>query len=214
MYYDGDWDQALAQIADLIAEIEGGGLTSFMESANLSVRARIRVARGDVAGAVEDAERSLDRRPDREEPPGAAPGAGRPGRRPGGDRQPGRSLRTGRRALRELAGTSDSGVRLLADRGRLRARSARARRRTRRGARADQGPLAVGRGRTRIRFRGALSGSRHPRRGSEASRTRPTRVYGRATRRMCAGRSSSTAPSARLVTWTRASRCCATSRSA
>jgi class 3 adenylate cyclase/tetratricopeptide (TPR) repeat protein len=60
MYYDGAWDQALAQIAGLITDIEEGGLTSFMESANLSVRAFIRVARGDVAGAVEDAERSLD----------------------------------------------------------------------------------------------------------------------------------------------------------
>jgi ATP/maltotriose-dependent transcriptional regulator MalT len=59
MYYDGAWDEALVQIAGLIADIEQGGLTSFMESANLSVRARIRLARGDAAGAVEDAERSL-----------------------------------------------------------------------------------------------------------------------------------------------------------
>ena len=59
MYYDGAWDEALTQIAGLIADIEQGGLTSFMESANLSVRARIRLARGDAAGAVEDAERSL-----------------------------------------------------------------------------------------------------------------------------------------------------------
>src|SRR3954451_18334451 len=60
MYYDGAWDQTLAQIGDLMADIESGGLPSFMESANLSVRARIRVARGDVAGAVEDAERALE----------------------------------------------------------------------------------------------------------------------------------------------------------
>ena len=59
MYYEGEWDQALRQIADLIADIEQGGLTSFMESANLSMRARIRLARGDAAGAVEDAERAL-----------------------------------------------------------------------------------------------------------------------------------------------------------
>ena len=60
MYYEGEWDQALAQIGDLLAEIQGGGLTSFMESANLTKRAFIRVARGDVAGAVEDAERALE----------------------------------------------------------------------------------------------------------------------------------------------------------
>jgi ATP/maltotriose-dependent transcriptional regulator MalT len=60
MYYEGAWDQAVAQIAELMADIADGGLTSFMESANLSVRARVRVARGDVAGGVEDAERSLD----------------------------------------------------------------------------------------------------------------------------------------------------------
>ena len=103
-------------------------------------------------------------RADREKPPAAAPGACRPGRRPGGDPQPGRSLHVGRRAVRELAGTSDPGVRLLADRGRLRARSARAWGRARRGARADQGPLAVGRGRTRLRFRGLHDCSRHPHR--------------------------------------------------
>jgi class 3 adenylate cyclase/tetratricopeptide (TPR) repeat protein len=60
MYYEGAWDRVLTQIRDLIVDIESGGLTSFMESANLSVRARIRVARGDVAGAVADAERALE----------------------------------------------------------------------------------------------------------------------------------------------------------
>ena len=60
MYYDGSWDEALPQIAGLIAEIEAGSLTSFMESGNLSVRSHIRLARGDAAGAVEDAERSVE----------------------------------------------------------------------------------------------------------------------------------------------------------
>jgi ATP/maltotriose-dependent transcriptional regulator MalT len=59
MYYEGAWDEAVAQIDDLITDIESGGLTSFMESANLTTRAHIRVARGDVAGAVKDTERAL-----------------------------------------------------------------------------------------------------------------------------------------------------------
>ena len=158
MYYEGDWDQALAQIADLIAEIESRRpheLHGVGQSLGASAHPRCARRRG----------RSGRRR-------GAL---ARPS--PGSRRTPscctrrwpawppsGRRSATWKRPLRlvdelfdELAGTSDSGVRLLADRGRLRARPARARRRARRGARPDQGALAVGRGRTRIRLRRASS---------------------------------------------------------
>jgi tetratricopeptide (TPR) repeat protein len=60
VFFEGDWDAALAVVDPLVAEIEAGNLTTFMESPTRTVRARIRLARGDVRGAVDDLERSVE----------------------------------------------------------------------------------------------------------------------------------------------------------
>ncbi|MBA3716651.1 MAG: AAA family ATPase [Actinobacteria bacterium] len=60
LYYEGEWDEALRGVDYLEADLESGRSTTFMEGANLTFRARIRLARGDVAGALEDSSRSRD----------------------------------------------------------------------------------------------------------------------------------------------------------
>jgi class 3 adenylate cyclase/tetratricopeptide (TPR) repeat protein len=59
-FYDGDWDAALRRVDRLVSEIDSGDLITFMEAPNRVMRARIRLARSDVQGAVEDLERSLE----------------------------------------------------------------------------------------------------------------------------------------------------------
>jgi tetratricopeptide (TPR) repeat protein len=57
-YYAGDWDQATRQLDAFIRDFEE---TRFwMESPCRWLRGRIRLARGDVAGAADDAERGLE----------------------------------------------------------------------------------------------------------------------------------------------------------
>ncbi len=57
-YYSGDWDEALGQLDELIAEF----LTHpfWMESPCRVLRGRIRLARGDTGGAQEDSDRALE----------------------------------------------------------------------------------------------------------------------------------------------------------
>jgi class 3 adenylate cyclase/tetratricopeptide (TPR) repeat protein len=59
LYYEGAWDDALRAVDELERELEHGLLT-FMEGANRTVRARIRLARGDVDGALTDIHRTRD----------------------------------------------------------------------------------------------------------------------------------------------------------
>jgi class 3 adenylate cyclase/tetratricopeptide (TPR) repeat protein len=59
LYYEGAWDAALLGVDELERELEHG-LVTFMEGPNRTVRARIRVARGDVDGALADTRRSRD----------------------------------------------------------------------------------------------------------------------------------------------------------
>jgi tetratricopeptide (TPR) repeat protein len=56
-YWEGQWDQALALIEETLSEVGfGHGLSRFA----LEMRGRIRLARDDVAGALGDAEKSLE----------------------------------------------------------------------------------------------------------------------------------------------------------
>ncbi len=54
----GRWDEALAGADDFIAECEAG-TPHYMESSARNVRAEIRVAQGDLTGALDDVDRSL-----------------------------------------------------------------------------------------------------------------------------------------------------------
>jgi len=57
-FADGKWDQAVVSVDELIAEAESTG--GHAQESNLrEIRGRIRFARGDVDGAMEDAERGL-----------------------------------------------------------------------------------------------------------------------------------------------------------
>jgi class 3 adenylate cyclase/tetratricopeptide (TPR) repeat protein len=57
-YYVGDWDLAMRHLDGFLAEVDDGA-PHYMESTARAVRARIRYARGDTAGAFEDGERSV-----------------------------------------------------------------------------------------------------------------------------------------------------------
>jgi class 3 adenylate cyclase/tetratricopeptide (TPR) repeat protein len=57
-YYIGDWDVATPLLDEYLAEVESGS-PHYMESAARSVRAQMRYARGDTAGALDDGERSI-----------------------------------------------------------------------------------------------------------------------------------------------------------
>jgi class 3 adenylate cyclase/tetratricopeptide (TPR) repeat protein len=57
-YYRGDWDEAFHQLDELIEEFTQHPF--WMESACRVIRARMRLARGDAAGAREDADRALE----------------------------------------------------------------------------------------------------------------------------------------------------------
>jgi len=58
-YLAGRWDEALALADEVIAGVESGW-PHYMESVCRDTRALIRLARGDVAGALADSERSLE----------------------------------------------------------------------------------------------------------------------------------------------------------
>jgi class 3 adenylate cyclase/tetratricopeptide (TPR) repeat protein len=56
LYWRGEWDEALAAAESALTQPDAG----YGEHAGLSVRAWIRLARGDLAGAVEDSGRALE----------------------------------------------------------------------------------------------------------------------------------------------------------
>src|SRR5262249_16754681 len=58
-YWSGDWETALARADELIDQAEAGS-THYMELPCRSVRASIRLARGDENGADEDSARALE----------------------------------------------------------------------------------------------------------------------------------------------------------
>jgi class 3 adenylate cyclase/tetratricopeptide (TPR) repeat protein len=60
LYYEGGWDEATRLVEQLVAGVEAGNIV-IIESANRTIRARIRLARADVAGALEDSRVSLER---------------------------------------------------------------------------------------------------------------------------------------------------------
>jgi len=57
-YYAGRWDQAMPALDSLIAQSEEG-TRHYMEASCRDVRSRMRLARGDVHGAVDDAAKML-----------------------------------------------------------------------------------------------------------------------------------------------------------
>ncbi len=57
-YYAGEWDEAFRQLDELIHEFEEHPF--WMETPCRFLRGRMRLARGDTAGAIEDAERALE----------------------------------------------------------------------------------------------------------------------------------------------------------
>jgi tetratricopeptide (TPR) repeat protein len=57
-YYIGDWDLAMRHLDGFLEEVDSGA-PHYMESTGRAVHALIRYARGDTAGAFEDAERSV-----------------------------------------------------------------------------------------------------------------------------------------------------------
>jgi tetratricopeptide (TPR) repeat protein len=58
-YFTGRWDEALRLAQEFVAEAEADSL-HYMEGICREYRGRIRLARGDVAGAVEDSDRELE----------------------------------------------------------------------------------------------------------------------------------------------------------
>ena len=58
-YLQGRWDEALAHVESVMRPIEAGA-THYLEPLVRSVRSAVRVARGDVAGALEDSERAAE----------------------------------------------------------------------------------------------------------------------------------------------------------
>jgi class 3 adenylate cyclase/tetratricopeptide (TPR) repeat protein len=58
-YFTGRWDESMQLADEFIAEAEAGS-PHYLESVCREYRGRIRLARGDVAGAVEDADRELE----------------------------------------------------------------------------------------------------------------------------------------------------------
>jgi tetratricopeptide (TPR) repeat protein len=59
LYYEGAWDEAVRLTDELISEVERG-LTTFMEGANRTARAKIQLARGDTEGALEESARAVE----------------------------------------------------------------------------------------------------------------------------------------------------------
>jgi tetratricopeptide (TPR) repeat protein len=66
LYYQGRWDEALGLLDDFIAEFAETGF--WMETPLHTPRGRIRLARGDVRGAQEDAERGVLRAQEAKDP--------------------------------------------------------------------------------------------------------------------------------------------------
>ena len=58
-YHEGRWDEALSALDEFLAEVEAGS-PHYLEPAARTVRGQIRVARGDVAGALADTSRAVD----------------------------------------------------------------------------------------------------------------------------------------------------------
>jgi tetratricopeptide (TPR) repeat protein len=58
LYYIGDWDAATHSLDEYLADVDSGS-PHYLESIARSVRAQIRYARGDTAGALDDGERSV-----------------------------------------------------------------------------------------------------------------------------------------------------------
>ena len=71
----GDWDDALATVDALIAEIESGN-PHYLESNVRATRAWIRHARGDTAGAIADAERGVGVARESKDPQAIVPALG------------------------------------------------------------------------------------------------------------------------------------------
>jgi class 3 adenylate cyclase/tetratricopeptide (TPR) repeat protein len=59
MFWSGDWERALDRANELIAESEAGA-SFYLEAAWRLIRGRMRLARGELDAAVEDASRALD----------------------------------------------------------------------------------------------------------------------------------------------------------
>jgi tetratricopeptide (TPR) repeat protein len=66
LYFEGRWDEALGLLDDFIAEFAETGF--WMETPLHTPRGRIRLARGDVRGAQEDAERGVERAEEAKDP--------------------------------------------------------------------------------------------------------------------------------------------------
>jgi class 3 adenylate cyclase/tetratricopeptide (TPR) repeat protein len=71
LYYAGRWDEALQRFDELIAEFEADSY--WMNGPCRTFRGRIRLGRGDTAGAQEDAERALELSEDTKDPQTVVP---------------------------------------------------------------------------------------------------------------------------------------------
>jgi len=58
-YWSGRWDEALTLVDELIADAEQGALR-YLEAPWRTMRGRMRLARGDLAGALDDSEKAVD----------------------------------------------------------------------------------------------------------------------------------------------------------
>jgi tetratricopeptide (TPR) repeat protein len=74
-FVGGDWDDALATVDALIAEIESGN-PHYLESNVRETRALIRHARGNTPGAIADAERAVDVSRESKDPQSIVPALG------------------------------------------------------------------------------------------------------------------------------------------
>jgi tetratricopeptide (TPR) repeat protein len=59
LYYSGDWDEAVAHVEEYLDAVEAGSPHRYVGEARIH-RGRIRLARGDSAGAMEDADAALE----------------------------------------------------------------------------------------------------------------------------------------------------------
>ena len=75
-YMRGSWDAALEKADDFIAECEAG-VPHYLEPDARGIRGAVRAARGDVAGAVEDARRGLERARESKDPQSLYPALAR-----------------------------------------------------------------------------------------------------------------------------------------
>jgi class 3 adenylate cyclase/tetratricopeptide (TPR) repeat protein len=59
-YWRGEWDDCVRRADEFVAKVAESGTTHYMESACLSVRACVRLGRGDAAGALADSDRAIE----------------------------------------------------------------------------------------------------------------------------------------------------------